>query len=197
MLQGRAMKIDYSRHKKFPLRLKSAALLAIDIQDYFTNKTSHAFVPMSAPIIPRINKLIETFKGAGRPVIFTRHIDADPTNLMSRWWADRIEENNPLSRLNKELNTEYGTTLIKHQYDAFLNTDLEEMLNEAKTEQVVVTGVVTHICCETTARSAFMRNFETFIVTDCTASYDQEHHKAAIFNLAHAFAVPVGYKDIL
>lgn len=191
------MEIDYSRYKDFPFRPGAAALLVIDMQDYFTNKGSHAFIPASIPIIPRVNKLIAAFKGAGRPVIFTRHIDTDPANLMSRWWNDRIEESDPMSRLNAELDTGYGTIIVKHQYDAFLKTGLEEMLRRSKTGQVVITGVVTHICCETTARSAFMRDFETFIATDCTASYDSDHHAAAIFNLAHAFAVPVEHDVLL
>ena len=191
------MSISYSRHEGFPFRPEKAALLVIDAQDYFTNPKSHAFVPSSKPLIDHINRLVVAFKNAGRPVIFTRHIDVDPDNLMSRWWSDRIEETNPMSGLNAKLDTGYGETIIKHQYDAFLNTDLEKMLRAAKTEQVVITGVVAHICCETTARSAFMRNFETFFVTDCTASYEPKHHEATIFNLAHAFAIPVDHKELL
>ncbi len=191
------MTTSYPRHNRFPFRPDKAALLVIDVQDYFTNPDSHAFVPSSKPLIGHINKLIAAFKSADRPVIFTRHLDVDPENLMSRWWRDRIEETNPMSELNAKLATDYGDTIVKHQYDAFLNTNLEKILKAAKTEQVVVTGVVSHICCETTARSAFMRNFETFFVTDCTASYEPEHHKATIFNLAHAFAIPVKHKELL
>lgn len=191
------MEIHHKRHRKFKLDPGKAALLVIDLQDYFTNKGSHAFIPASTNIIPKINELAATFHALDRPVIFTRHIDADPTNVMNRWWEDMITETDPLSQINDELDTRKSEILIKHQYDAFMNTDLEAFLKSKGITQVVITGVVTHLCCETTARSAFMRNFEVFFVTDCTAAKNIEHHNAAIFNLSYGFAVPVRYENII
>lgn len=185
------MKFEHTRHKKFIFSPQDAALLVIDVQDYFTDKRSHAFIPASAEIIPKIKELTEAFHAADRPVIFTRHLDTEPGNMMDRWWGEMIEEKDPLSELNRELDTDLGITIIKHSYDSFMGTDLEQILKERNVKQVVITGVVTHLCCETTARAAFMRNFEVFFVTDCTAAKDPKHHEAAIFNLAYGFAVPI------
>jgi len=182
---------------KFPLRLDEAALIVIDMQEYFLNRRSHAYLPKSKRIILRLKKLISLFKKINRPIIFTRHIDRDKYGLMCRWWGEAIEEGDPLSRISDRLDTSGAEVIIKHQYDAFLGTPLEEMLHKMGVRQVIITGVVAHLCCETTARSAFMRGFETFFVTDCTASSEPGHKKAAILNLSHGFAVPITHKYIL
>jgi len=62
---------------------------------------------------------------------------------------------------------------------------------------VVICGVMTHLCCETTARSAFMRGFEVFFTVDGTATYTEAFHRASLLNLSHGFAVPVLVENIL
>jgi isochorismate hydrolase len=179
------------RHERFAFRPDSAALLVIDMQRYFTAPSSHAYVPSSGKIIPNIIKLAAAFEKMGRPVIFTRHVDADTEGMMYRWWRDRIREDSEESAIDRRLKTGAGRVLVKHQYDAFFGTGLEKMLRRSGAAQVAVTGVVTHLCCETTARSAFMRGFEVFFVTDATADYGRAYHNASVQNLAHGFAVTV------
>jgi len=191
------MDTHYKRHKKFPFNPRKAALLVIDVQNYFTDSKSHACIPTAPEIVPKVKSLTNAFHKIERPVIFTRHIDIDMDNLMNRWWQDSIRKNDLQSEINDNFDTSYGKIIEKHQYDAFLKTDLDKMLRESNTSQVVITGVVTHLCCETTARSAFMHNYETFFVTDATTSYELRHHEAAIFNLAHGFAIPVKTEDLL
>ena len=197
MLKNPAMKFRLERHKGFQFEPEKAALLVIDMQNYFTNKRAHAYIPSSPDIIPPISKLIKAFERTRRPIYFTRHIDVDPNNMMSRWWQDRIEERDPLSEINDKIDKSCGEVIIKHHYDAFLATDLEERLRSDGIEQIVITGVVAHICCETTARSAFMKDFVPWIVTDGVTSYDRDHYEAALLNLSHAFAIPVESHELI
>jgi len=91
----------------------------------------------------------------------------------------------------KGLDSSDGIIIEKNQYDAFYNTNLEQILHENNISQVIVCGVLTNICCETTARSAFVRGFETFFTIDGTAAYSEEHHMATISNLSYGFAIPI------
>jgi bifunctional isochorismate lyase/aryl carrier protein len=50
---------------------------------------------------------------------------------------------------------------------------------------------MTNICCETTARSAFVRGFEVFFAIDGTATYSEEHHLATIMNFSYGFVIPI------
>jgi bifunctional isochorismate lyase/aryl carrier protein len=174
-----------------------AALLVLDMQSYFLKESSHAFIPSAAAILPNLQALIRIFARHGCPIIFTRHTNM-PGNAgqMMRWWKDLLGPDASMSQIIPELDTTKGDVIEKHQYDAFYRTELEQTLFSHNIQQVLVTGVMTHLCCETTARSAFMRGFNTFFSIDGTATYTEAFHRASVLNLAHGFALPVLTEEI-
>ena len=110
---------------------------------------------------------------------------------MGKWWPDLLREGQQESKLAKELNSSDGIIVKKNQYDAFYNTNLEQILHKNKINQIIVCGVLTNICCETTARNGFVRGFEVFFTIDGTAAYTEEHQMATISNLSYGFAIPI------
>jgi len=56
---------------------------------------------------------------------------------------------------------------------------------------LIITGVLTNVCCESTARDAFFRDFRVFFLADATASSEPEFHIATLRNMAYAFAYVV------
>lgn len=175
--------------KDFAINKDRAALLIIDMQRHFCDKSSGFFVPGSDRLAEKIKGLVDIFRRHDRPVIFTRHIDSDdPDNLMLRWWAEKITEKDPMSMVVDILEVDKSPVVIKHQYDGFLGTSLDELLREKGIRQVVICGVLTNLCCETTARSAFMRGYEVYFVEDGTATFTKEMHEAALLNLSYGFA---------
>ena len=166
-----------------------AALLVIDMQRYFLEPEAPAFLPAAPAIVPIIRPLVDSFTRAGRPVIFTRHIDDDDSdNALARWWQSRITGENPYSLLIPELNSGAAPVLVKSEYDAFHETPLYDMLISEGVSQVVICGVLTNLCCETTARAAFVHGFDVFFVADATATNNRELHLSTLLNLAHGFA---------
>jgi isochorismate hydrolase len=187
-----------SRHLDIVFRPERAALLVLDMQEYFLREGSHAFVPSAPAILLNIQKLIHAFYARNGLVIFTRHVNTDAdAGMMSRWWRDVIRVDSPDSRIVPTLDTSKGLVIQKSQYDAFHNTSLDETLRGRGVEQVVVTGVMTHLCCETTAHSAFMCGFEVFFCVDGTATYTEEVHRASLLTLSHGFAVPTACQEIV
>lgn len=180
------------------LKPYNAALLVLDMQRYFLEETSHAFIPSAGAIIPRIQLLQDVFINNHLPVVQTRHVNTSQNaGLMSSWWNELIAETNPLSEISPYIRHQQAAVFVKPQYDAFHNTDLEQWLLGRYVSQVVITGVMTHLCCETTARSAFMRGFQVFFTVDATASYNRQFHQASLLNLSHGFAVPVLSEQVL
>ncbi len=110
---------------------------------------------------------------------------------MASWWKDLIRIDNPQSAIIPDFDFSNRYVLRKSQYDAFYGTPLEDTLHKKGVSQVLVSGVMTHLCCETTARSAFVRGFEVFFIVDGTATYNEDHHLAALLNLSHGFATPI------
>ncbi len=173
-----------------PFDINRAGLLILDMQEYFLNPDSHAFVPCGRMIIPGLNKLAASFRSAERPVIATQHINSpDDAGMMASWWTELITEDHQLVNLSSELDITPGEILIKNQYDAFFESSLKEILDEENVEQLVIGGVMTHLCCETTARSGFVQGYEIYFLVDGTATYNLEYHLATLRNLAHGIAV--------
>jgi bifunctional isochorismate lyase/aryl carrier protein len=177
---------------------RKSALIVLDVQRYFADPSSHAFIPSLPPVLARMQQLESAYIAAGRPVILTRHANTDEdAGLLGTWWNDLIRDGTSEGQIVPELRIDGSIVLNKTQYDAFHGTGLEEILREQDVTQVVITGVMTHLCCETTARSAFVRGFTVFLPVDGTATYNEDFHFATLLNLAHGFAVPVLMEDLL
>jgi len=163
------------------------ALLILDMQKYFTDPGSHAYIPASRDIIPVISSIVESFTG---PVFLTRHVQPeDESNLMTVWWRDRIQ-GGP-SELDPSLSGIRGEVILKEHYSAFRNTDLKERLKELGVRSLLITGVMTDLCCETTAREAFMEGFRVYFIADGTAAATEERH------LASLRAVSIGFGEVI
>lgn len=175
---------------------QSAALLVLDMQRYFLDKDSHAFIPSAEAVIPNIKRLQQAFLDRGLKVYQTRHINTPANALqMKTWWQNLLTEDNPYAAFIDDLCDGRAESFSKSQYDAFFATGLEKRLRRQGIKQVVITGVMTNLCCETTARSAFVRGFEVFFALDATATYNRRFHEASLLNLAHGFAVPLLTRD--
>jgi len=189
---------QFCKRRSVQFTPERSALLMLDMQFYFIDEGSHAFVPSSRAIIPRLQKLVHIYALKGLPILFTRHLNTpQDAAMMANWWADLVTSANPSSQIIPDFDQNTGIVIVKSQYDAFHKTDLESILRDRGVTQVVICGLMTHLCCETTARSAFVRGFEVFFPIDGTATYNENFHMASLLNLAHGFATPVLLKEIL
>jgi isochorismate hydrolase len=196
---------------KAPFVPERSSLLVLDMQRYFLEPDSHAYIPSAPAIVPGICQLIRAFGQQDLPIVFTQHVNTpQDAGLMASWWRELITAENPLSEIIAEVqrsadsdqqlavsNQQPAISVRKSQYDAFYQTNLEGLLRAANVTQVVICGVMTHLCCETTARSAFSRGFEVFFAVDGTATYNEHFHFASLLNLSHGFATPVLVAEIL
>ncbi len=177
---------------------EQSALLILDMQSYFLDSSSHAYIPSAEAIVPGIKRLAQSYYQNDLPVLFTQHLNtAQDAGSMATWWRDLITIQNPLSRIIPEFDFSNRNVLRKSQYDAFHGTNLEGILDKKGVAQVVISGVMTHLCCESTARSAFIRGFDVFFLVDGTATYSEDHHYATLLNLSHGFARPSLTTEIL
>ena len=85
----------------------------------------------------------------------------------------------------------------KHTYSAFHETDLEDFLRDHDIKELVITGVMTNLCCETSARDAFNRDFRVYFPADANATASEEMQLATLMNLAWGFAYVTSTADLL
>ncbi|MFQ5884112.1 MAG: isochorismatase family protein [Thermoplasmata archaeon] len=184
----------------FPLDLSSSALLVIDMQDFFLDEKSHAYIPVSKLIIPNVQALIGAFKKNDMPVIFSRHAhkDGEDLGMMGKWWSDPMMDDDPFTKISETMPVgDSDTVLRKTRYSVFHGTKLANLLRNKGIEKVVITGVATHLCCESTARAAFMLDFEVYLVIDGTATWEEDMHLASLKTSSDGFSVPVTTKEVL
>lgn len=189
---------DHRRHHVLRYRPRESCLLVIDMQRYFLEEESHAFLPAAPAIVPGIVNLVKAYQQKKYPVIFTRHVnDQHNSCMLARWWNDVLTEDDEMSAIIPALSVAGATVITKNQYDAFYQTPLDELLKKFHVTQVVVTGVLTDLCCETTARSAFVRGYEVIAGIDAMATDNEDLHLASLSTLAHGFAILVLVKELL
>ena len=171
------------------------------MQNYFVDPKGRAFIQGTQAILPNIQKLIAAFREANRPVIYTTHVhkpDGSDASIMSWWWGDRILEGEKQAGIYPAIAPRPDEKIIvKHRYSAFYNTDLETILRCAKIEDLVITGVMTNLCCESTARDAYYRDYRVFFLADATTTAREEMHLATLMNLAYGFAYIGTAEEIL
>jgi ureidoacrylate peracid hydrolase len=79
--------------------------------------------------------------------------------------------------------------VVKRRYSAMIQgaSDLEDVLRSSGVETVLIAGVATNVCCESTARDCMMRGFRTIMVSDANASFTDAEHEAALLNFITYF----------
>ena len=182
------------------LLTEGTALLVIDMQRFFTDPSSHASFPTADTIVGNVQRVLTAFRSRGLPVIFTRHALAsgEDAGAMGRWWRDVLTVDDPLSNIDERVRPS-GTELVlrKTRYSAFVGTDLDDRLRASGISRLFIAGVMTHLCCESTARDAFMRDHDVFLIVDATASKNEELHLGSLRALADGFAVLADTEEVM
>ncbi|MBN2600610.1 MAG: cysteine hydrolase, partial [Candidatus Marinimicrobia bacterium] len=107
----------YNTHK-FTLNPNNAALLVIDMQEFFLDPASPSFTCGGPAILANLKTLIRAFRQAGRPVIYTKHVhhpEKLDAGIMGWWWDGMCLENSPESEIQKDIAPVHGEKIIhKH-----------------------------------------------------------------------------------
>lgn len=140
----------------------SQALLVIDVQESF--RSTERWQTISDPeVLPRIAELLARFRAAGSPVFWVLHSDPDT--------GSDFDPGNGLVRVVDTLEPAADEpVIVKTTINSFTSTDLEQRLRAAGVDRLVLCGIRTDQCVETTARIATDLGFDTTVVLDATAT---------------------------
>jgi len=185
----------------FAIEPGKTALVVVDMQNCFVEGS-----PVSAPdgpaVLARLNRLADVCRANGIQVIHTAHVvRADGSNIgimaeiIPPVKDGVLTEGSHSAALHKGLSVKKGDILLnKPRFGAFHGTDLELILRSKGIDTVIIGGIATNVCCETTAREANVRDFRVLFLKDGTATFDigdlshKEIQKAVCTTLGFAFA---------
>lgn len=158
----------------------TAVLLVIDMQNDFVLPGAPMEVPMARKRIPAMAQTVAACRRAGVPVIYTRQVLLDdfPISPLEvacnpKLGSEGMRKGTPGVEIIDELKPEPADYVVdKHRYDAFHNTQLATVLASIRglntVDTVIIAGTLTEVCCESTARSAFMRDYKVVFLSDAT-----------------------------
>lgn len=200
----------------FDVDWSKAGLLVIDYQNYssnpecgFTKMLIDCYPDVSEYYVPRIRntvanakRLLDAFRQAGREVVYTRHgaLLADGRDMILRrqlrdsnaventerptLWSKGSFEHDVIAEL-APLDDEL--VIDKNASSAFNGSAIDQLMRNMNLETLVMTGMATDMCVETTARDAADRGFNVIVVEDAVATFFPEHHRTALSSLARVY----------
>ena len=179
-----------------------AALVVVDMQNYFCAAGFPAEVPLSRGIVPNINRMARAMRAAGGTVVW---VQTDSAEALARWGKhhtfmltpERVQKR--LAgldsaaegfRLFGDLEALPGDLRVKKvTYSAFMpgSSDIDAQLGARGIDTVLIAGTATNVCCESSARDAMLRDYRVIMLSDGNATWTDEEHAATLNSFAMFF----------
>jgi ureidoacrylate peracid hydrolase len=187
-----------------------AALIVVDVQNDFVSPEGSAGkrgddVGAAIAMIPNLTRLIDQARRVGLTVVYIRTTHSDWTDTAS--WIYRTSQKSGLSTCREGTwGAEFydgiaplpsERVVIKHRYSAFINTDLNTVLKARGIQSILVCGVATNVCVETTARDGYMYDYYVTMIDDCSAAYDAKLHMGTLENIRRHFGLVASSHQII
>jgi ureidoacrylate peracid hydrolase len=179
-----------------------AALIVVDMQNYFCAEGFPAEVPLSRGIVPNINRMARAMRAAGGTVVW---VQTDSAEALARWGKHHTYMLTPERvqkrlagldsaaegfRLFGDLEALPGDLRVKKvTYSAFMpgSSDIDAQLGARGIDTVLIAGTATNVCCESSARDAMLRDYRVIMLSDANATWTDEEHAATLNSFAMFF----------
>ena len=174
---------------------RQAALVVIDMQNYFVKEGHQGEVPLAREIVPAINRLAAELRRRGGHVVWVRNSTTDTRESWSNYHGYLQKPERTERRLQamdvsgdgfhywhlNDIRPE-DAQITKKRYSAFIqgSSDIERHLRDRGIDTLLITGTATNVCCESSARDAMMLNFKVVMVADGLASHTDAEHNATL-----------------
>lgn len=177
-----------------------SALVVIDLQRAFMDPGAPSEVARARTIVPNVNRLASAMRKAGGRVVWIRatfdkagwpnFFDYMVNPQLSGRILDALQEGADMHALYGELDVQDGDMIVnKYRLSAFLpgTSNLPILLRTAGIDTVLITGCMTNVCCDSSARDAVMTDFKTIMIEDANATRTDEAHIAALTTFLQSF----------
>lgn len=189
------------------LQSTNCAVVIIDVQNDYCHEDGSCAkagkdVSNAQSIIGPTRRLTKIAAKKNFPVIYVRTLHDTSTD--SDAWLKRMNgntnyicrENTWGSQFYELCPGEKDVIVTKHRYSAFIGTKLETVLHTYKIDTILITGVATNVCVESTLRDGFMLDYNVMLVEDCCAAFSSEEHQTAVKNIKKYFGSVVTVEQI-
>jgi ureidoacrylate peracid hydrolase len=182
---------------------RQTAVLVVDIQNDFCSPHD---APEAARMLPRLRELVAQARRAGAQLVFTKGINSD--SAASEVWLSRptvrvhgrqpCRPDTPGADYHPDFRPQAGDLeIVKYRYSAFLGTSLELRLRALGIRTVVMTGIATNVCVESTARDAFQHDFYVVMLEDCMETNSDMLQQATLETMRRHFGLVARSDEVI
>jgi ureidoacrylate peracid hydrolase len=190
---------------------ENAALVVVDVQNDFAAEggffhRAGADVPaIQRTVMPRLLRFIDAARKASVLVVFVKAVYDPPYRSDPQRERD-LRFKTPVPPCQSGtwgiefclVEPRPGEPIVvKHRYSGIMNTELDAVLKRHGTRSLLMTGVSTDTCVESTARDAYFINYYVTLVEDCCGAYDLDDHRSAVKRFARDYGVVVNSDDVI
>ncbi len=174
---------------------RRTVLLVVDMQNYFMADGFLGCCTQARDTVPNVNRLAASLRDAGGTVVW---IQMEASEELKTDWANFHESYRPENRTRRMATLCEGSEgyklwpelvvkledeiFVKRRYSAFVAAkgNLVDLLRKHDAETVLICGVATNVCCESTGRNCMMEGFRTIMVSDGNATFSDAAHQASL-----------------
>ena len=204
-LQGKPFALD---------RIDAArtALVVVDMQNYYMAEGFPNEAPVARAIVPNVNRMAAALRAAGGKVVW---VQTDSAEALAKWGNHhryKLTPEKAAARIEKLAATHEGFKLYrtlepkpediyvrKIKFSAMVgdSSNLDHVLRDNGLEVLLIAGTKTNVCCESTARDASMMEYRVAMLSDCTATLNDEEHAAALNGFQISFGDVMTVDEVL
>ena len=188
----------------------NSCLIIIDMQKAFLDEGAMIQVPNGKRIIPEIINTIKHCRSKKIPIIWTKvnietfevtqYKDLFPNHFMGNKAITLNKNADDYSIVNelKDYVLPDDIVIEKDRYSAFLYTNLHLILkNKFNVKNIFFAGVSTNVCVESTIRDAFQLGYNCYLLSNCTATFDDKYQKLSEDIISFVFGKVINSNDII
>jgi len=211
------IKSMHREDRLYKINKDKIALVIVDMQNGFCSTNGCLEIPDSRKIISNINELVTLCRKNGIPIIWLRMNISSNREANNGLWpnyqprspvsVDRTDPPEALKDLKFEteiypelnIDTLKDFQIPKNRYSAFISgsSELDSLLKKMKKDQLIMTGVGTNVCVESTARDAMMLNYEVIVISDATATVNKLLHEVSLMNIKMFFGDVISTQEAI
>ena len=186
-----------------PLDPRTTAVVAVDVQRLFTDLAGAPIEPPLAEVLPRIGQFLQHSRRTGAAVVLVRTIiDPDAHSRSTLQWPPFMRDGLAPGATGTEFDPCLDVQpedhqIVKQRYSAFFGTQLDRLLRDRGMETVVVLGLTTNVCVQSTARDAWQHDYRTVTVADCCAEVGPGSHGESLAWTSRNFGLVVPAHELV
>jgi len=179
------------------------AVVVVDVQRLFTDLFRTLVSPPLTEVLPNMTRFLAEARNVGASIFLVRTVVAPEGHSRNTLqWPEYMRRHLSPGSAGTEWDPaiaphEGDIEIVKQRYSSFFGTELDAMLRERKIQTVLIFGLTTDVCVQSTVRDAWQLDYQTITLSDCCSDPRDDSHVSALARIVRNFGSVCSSSEIL